>query len=222
MYDVAREIRSIRIIREGVDFGCISAVDEVDERIAGHFFGEPGATVTQDAALTVKQYQFGDRNWLFKVTLLFNETRFTRTEGQRLILQRTLAALVAHGAIERVVYQQEFKDAVLGFFDHIRLGINDHAFGTRLHTGRLKGHATGARNFNQTHPTHAHFAHAGVPAEPGDVGAMAFCGSDQQLTGVGLNGFAVNGDCKGRLRRRCKCGGVGHGVSCLGISHVRG
>ena len=42
----------------------------------------------------------------------------------RLVLQRALAALVAHRAVERVVDEQELEDAVLGLLRHRRDSVS--------------------------------------------------------------------------------------------------
>ena len=44
----------------------------------------------------------------------------------RLVLQRALAALVAHRAVERVVDEEELEDAVLRLLGHGGLGVDLH------------------------------------------------------------------------------------------------
>jgi hypothetical protein len=48
------------------------------------------------------------------VPLLLDEAALARSVGERLVLQRALAALVSDRAVERVVDEQELEDAVLG------------------------------------------------------------------------------------------------------------
>ena len=60
------------------------------------------------------------------------------TEFVREILQRTLAALVAHGAVERMVDQQELEHAGARLHDIRRLRVHDHAVGARRRARRLQ------------------------------------------------------------------------------------
>ena len=78
-----------------------SPVHEVDQRVAGHLLGEAGAPVAQDAALAVEVDRLGDGDRLGVVPLLLDPARLARAVGHGLVLQRALAALVAHRAVER-------------------------------------------------------------------------------------------------------------------------
>ena len=75
--------------------------------------GEARAAAALDAALAVEQHEVADRDRLLEVALLLDEARLARAERERLVLQRALAAAVAHRAVERVVDQQELEHAVL-------------------------------------------------------------------------------------------------------------
>jgi hypothetical protein len=114
LHGVAGEVRRERVIGEGVDLGAVAAVLEVDQRVAGHVLGEPGAAVAEDAPLPVEVDVVGDGDRLLVVPLLLDEPALARAEGHGVVLEGALAALVAHRAVERVVDEQELEDPVLG------------------------------------------------------------------------------------------------------------
>ena len=124
LHGVAREVRGEGQLGEGVDLELLAPADEVDLGLAGHLVGEPGAPAALDAALAVEQHQLGDGDGLLEVALLLDEPGLARPVGQGLVLQRALAALVAHRAVERVVDQQELEHPVLGLLDLV--GVGDH------------------------------------------------------------------------------------------------
>ncbi len=53
--------------------GGVAALDEVDQRVAGHLVGEAGAAVAEDAALAVEQHELAERDRLLVVPLLLHE-----------------------------------------------------------------------------------------------------------------------------------------------------
>ena len=103
LHGVAREVRVERLLFEVQDLHAIAAVDEVDERVARDLVGEADAPRALDAALAVEQHELAQRDRLREVALLLDEARLARPERERLVLQRALAAAVAHRAVERVV-----------------------------------------------------------------------------------------------------------------------
>ncbi len=73
--------------------------------------------------------------------------------AERDVLQRALAALVAHRAVERVVDEQELDDRVLGVRDPVGLGVDDHPV---LDRGRARGLELGdPLDLDQAHPARA-------------------------------------------------------------------
>ena len=94
--------------------GLVAALREADQRVAGDLVGEAGAAVAQDAALAVEQHEVADRDRLLEVALLLDVAALARAVAERLVLQRALAALVAHRAVERVVGEQQLEHALLG------------------------------------------------------------------------------------------------------------
>ena len=104
----------------------VAAAGEVDQRVAGHLVGEAGAAVAQDAALAVEEHEVADRDRLLEVALLLDEAALARAVAERLVLQRALAALVAHRAVERVVGEQQLETPSWAFLRRRRLGVDLH------------------------------------------------------------------------------------------------
>ncbi len=113
LHGVAAEVADERLVGERGDLRVVAATGEVDQRVAGDLVGEAGATIAQDAALAVEQHEIADRDRLLEVTLLLDVATLARTVAERLILQRAFAALVAHRAVEWMVGEQQFDDALL-------------------------------------------------------------------------------------------------------------
>ncbi len=181
LHRVAAEVGGEGLGREGRDLDVLAASGEVDLRLAGHVGGEAGAAGALDAALAVEQDQVRDGDGLLEVALLLNEAGLARAVGQRLVLQRALAALVADRAVERVVGQQELEHAVLGLLHLLRRGVDDHALAGLDEAGRLQGGAARALHLDQAHAAHADGLHARVVAEARDVGPGPLGRGDQQL-----------------------------------------
>ena len=115
------------------------------------------------------------------MTLLFDEAALAGSVGDRLVLQRALAALVADRAVERVVDEQELEDAVLRLLGDVGFGLDDHAVAHREHAARLQAGAAAGVDLDEAHTAHADRLHARVVAEPRDVDAVAFGGGDEQF-----------------------------------------
>src|SRR5205823_11187431 len=113
-------------------------IDEVDEGISGYLVGEARAASALDAALAIEQHEIADGDGLLEVALLFDEAALAGAEGKRLVLQRALAAPVAHRAVEGVVDQQELEDAVLGLLHVLGVGDDLHAVGRIDEARRLQ------------------------------------------------------------------------------------
>ena len=164
LHRVATEVRRERIVGEGVDLGEVAPSLEVDQRVTSHLLREARAAIAQDATLAVEVDEIADRDGLFEVALLFDEARLARAVGHGLILQRALAALVAHRAIERVVDQQEFEHALAAFHGLGVLRVHHHAFGHRRRARRLQlGHLVDLHQADAT---------GGIDAETGVVAVI--------------------------------------------------
>ena len=127
LHRVAREHRVKRLRGERCDFNLVAASREINLRVARNFRGESGAATALNAALAIEKDELANRDRLFEVTLLLDETGLTRAVRQHLVLERAFATLVTHRAVERVVRQQELKDTILGLLDLFALGVDHHA-----------------------------------------------------------------------------------------------
>ncbi len=214
LHGVAAEVRRERVVGEGVDLGVVAPVHEVDQRVAGHLLGEARAAVAQDAALAVEEDHVADRDRLLLVALLLDEARLAGPVGHRLVLQRALAALVAHGAVERVVDQQELEHPVLGLLGDRGLGVDLHVRRALEHAARLQRRAPTGVDLDDAHAAHADGLHARVGAEVRDVDAVALRRVDDELALVRHDRCAVEGDrdaFDGRRLLLLRAGGVSHG-----------
>ena len=203
---VAAEVAGEGVIGEGVDLGLVPAVLEVDEGVAGDLVREPRAAVAEDAPLPVERHQVADHDRLLEVALLLDEAALAGSVGERLVLQGALAALVAHGAVQRVVDQEELEDAVLGLLRDLALRVDHHVRGHGDHAGRLERRAATGVDLDDAHAAHPDRLHPRVVAEARDVGAVALRGLDDELARLGLDLLAVDRHDHG-LRR------------CLGLRH---
>jgi len=131
---------------------------------------------------------------LFEVALLFDKAAFAGAVRHRLILQRTLAALVADRAIERVVDEQQLKHTILRLLHGVGLGVHDHAFADREHARWLQARAATSVDLDQAHATHTYWRHARVVAESWHVDASVFAGVDQVAAGFGVEDLAIHRD----------------------------
>ncbi len=125
--DVAGEGRDVGVAVEGGDVGVGAALLQHELVVFGDLLGEAHAAVAKDAALAVDRDQGGERERLDEVALGIDVAREAAAPAEGDVLQRALAALVAHGAVERVVDQQELDDRVLRRLDALGLGVHDHA-----------------------------------------------------------------------------------------------
>ena len=111
--DVAGEVRVVRLVLVDRDLLERTAFEQLDERVAGDLLAEAGAACAQHAALAVEQHLRADGDRLVVLALLVDERRRVATVCERLVLQRALATLVAHRAVERVVDEQQLERALL-------------------------------------------------------------------------------------------------------------
>src|SRR5512132_528915 len=110
---VAGEVRLEWLLLVDADLLQRTALQHLDERVAGDLVREPRASGTEHAALPVEQYLRGDRDRLLERPLAIHESRVGTAVAHRLVLQRALAALVADRAVERMVDEQQLHDALL-------------------------------------------------------------------------------------------------------------
>ncbi len=144
---VAGEVAFERLLLVDADLLQGTALEKGDERVAGDLLGEAGAASAQDAALPVEEDLRRDVDRLGERALDAREPGLTATVGHRLVLQRALAALVADGAVQRMVDEQELHDALLRLVrGRARgLGADDHALGHRAACRTPAASASGGR-----------------------------------------------------------------------------
>ena len=82
-------------------------------QILGDALGEARAAVAEDAALAVERDRRRDRDRLVERPLGEVHPRRAGPEAEGQVLERALAALVAVGAVERVVQEDELEDRLL-------------------------------------------------------------------------------------------------------------
>src|SRR5947209_4353310 len=101
------------------------------------------------------------------------------TVRERLVLQWALSAPIADRTIERVIQQQEFEDAALGFLHDWAAGADDHPLG---HGGGAcrDGPLGLALDLNQAGSTGANRAKFGVITKDRNVDAVRFASFPQE------------------------------------------
>src|SRR5271155_6146113 len=95
---------------EGRDVGVRAALQQDELVVFRDLLGEARAAVAEDAALAVDRDRGGELQRLDEVALGLDEARVTGAPAEGDVLQRALAALVADGAVQRMVDQKERDD----------------------------------------------------------------------------------------------------------------
>ncbi len=160
--DVARETTAVRLVLERRDHGGRPALAGDELLVLGDVLREARAAVAEDAALAVERDQRRDGERLLVGALVEVEARVARPVAVRQVLQRALAALVAHRAVEGVVEQDELEHRLLA------LG---RVLGARVHLHAVAG-GHGAGGLQLRHALdldEAHAARADRGPEPGLV-----------------------------------------------------
>ncbi len=170
--DVAVEGGDVGLVVEGPDEGAVAALEQLELLVLGDLLAEAHAAVAEDAALAVDLDERGERKRLLEVALGVGHAAAARAPAHRDVLERALAALVADGAVERVVDEQELDDRVLGLLDAIGLGVDDHPV---AHRRRARGlELRDPLDLDQAHPAGAdRLAELGLVTEDGDLDVAA-------------------------------------------------
>ena len=209
LHGVAAEVRGERLVREGVDLR--SGRRGPWKWISGSPATSLAKRVQRSHRMQrsrSRQHEVADRDRLLEVALLLDEAALARAVGQRLVLQRALAALVADRAVERVVDQQELEHAVLGLLGDLADSVSTTmpAATWIMQAGCSAGPAARV-DLDEAHAAHAHRLHALVVAEARDVDAGPLGGVDDQLALARPRRRAVDRD-----GSRCRTGDVSTSV----------
>ena len=118
--------------------------------------------------------------------------------GHNLILKITLAALIANGAVKRVVHQQKFQNPFPGLFHHRRVSeyFGWLAIGARAKIidgkrARSLGFGWSALHFNKTHAAVASDGQAFMIAETWNFSASLFAGLQQRKAIFDLKFYTI-------------------------------
>ena len=169
--------------------------------VAGDLRLEARAPLAQDAPVAVQEDLGGDLDGLGVGALDVDEPRALPPVRECLILQRALAALVAHRAVERVVDEEELDHAPLGLAGHLGgvLRVDLHAGADGLGAGRdglgALGHdpvAPGPGDFDQALPARGDGLEQRVVAKARDPHADPLGGADDERPGGNRHLLAVD------------------------------
>ncbi len=176
--DVAGVMTLVRAPLERGDDTGRTTLARNELQVLGHLGAEARAAVAQDAALAVEGDQRRHRDRLVIDTLDLREARCSRTPAKGVVLQRALPALVADGAVERVVDEQELEHRLLRLARLVTHGRDDHAV---AHAGRTR--CLQLRHSLDLDEAHAARADgrpdARLVAEHGNLDADLSCGLDK-------------------------------------------
>ena len=170
---VSREVRLEGMAGRDGDLLRGAALEQFDERIAGDLLGEPGAAGARDTAFPVEQHLAGNRDRLRECALRVGESGLALPVGHRLVLQRALATLVAHRAIERVVDEQELHHSALSLLRHLRGQLRPHHHAFRAGRGARGERLALALHLDEALAAGAHGIEQRVIAEPRAPGCRA-------------------------------------------------
>ena len=143
VHQVARQQRVDALLLERRDFGAVAAVDDADLRVAVDLAHEALAARAHDAAVAVQHQRRAEVDVGLDAIAVERAPREVHAalgvaELVREVLQRALAALVAHRAVERVIDEQELEHAGPAFDRLGIVGAHDHALGHRRRARRLQ------------------------------------------------------------------------------------
>src|SRR5262245_29827814 len=154
-------MRPIGLVFERRDDRAGSAVLGDELPVLRHRLGEAGAAVAEDAAFAVERDERRDRDRLVEGALGEAHASRTGAPAEREVLERALPALVAVGAVERVVQEDELEDSVLSLS-----GLRARLRGREDEAVLRRHRARGLELRDPLHLAEAHAARADRRAEP--------------------------------------------------------
>ena len=178
--------------------GVAAAIDEAEDVVMRHLLHEADAARAKDATFVVEDDVLADVLALGLFDFFLEEVRSAMAEFHGEFLEAAFAGLVADGAVERVVDEEEFHDALAAILDQRGIGAGGHAFGHLEGAGNLRlrrpgdfGPSVSAKNrlpvgvhfrtadFEQAHPAVAGRAQSRMVAVVRDEAAALQAGFDQ-------------------------------------------
>ena len=187
---VARQLGRQRLFHVGADLQVLAAAGGAELRHAGDLGGEADAAGAVDAPGHDGLDQ-RPQVLVLHGALALAVAAAVEPVGHGLVLQVAFAALVADGAVQRVIDEQELHHPPARLLHPGRVGVDHHAVGHRHGAGR---HRLGR-------PLHLHQAHAAVAgdgqafviAEPGNFDARLLAGLEDREPRLHLYVPAVDG-----------------------------
>ena len=190
--DVVRiRVFAQRAVFHRPDVRDVAAAFDAERHRLRHFVREARAAQAQDAALVVEQDAVRQVVELGRLDLRVARQRRLAVVGVVIVLQRTLAGLVADAAVHRMVQRDELQDG-------LAVRLHFLGFGEDFHAG-AHGHVAGdveaaAFDFDQAHAAVAGDREVGVPAEIRDEMAVRHGDLHDGLVRISLDGLPVYKD----------------------------
>ena len=197
---------SHRLFEIAGDLHVLAAADGAEILDARHLGAEPDAARALDAAGHDRLDQRPDILVLDGALVLL-EAAAVDAVGHGLVLQVALAALVADGAIERVIDEQELHHPFARLLHHLRLG--EHFRRLAVGTGTQVAHRHGtarlrlgrsALDLDQAHAAIAGDRQPLVEAEARNLGACRLARLKQRVLGRYVDFLAVDDDLRHAAR----------------------
>ena len=132
---VERVVRVEQAVRVNGEGGVGAALGEAEHRVAGDFVHEADAAAAHDAALVVEADSRADLDVFRLFHLHVHEARDAAAVLDGLFLKAAFAGLVANRAVERVIDEEEFHDALAALFDQLAGGADAHVFADGVGAG---------------------------------------------------------------------------------------
>src|SRR4030095_2737264 len=143
IHQISRQDRVDALLLKRRDLAAITAIDDVDLGVSVDVTHETDATRAENAAVAVQHQRRTEVDVRLDAFAVKYPPRkihpaFSGPKGVGEILERALASFVAHGAIERVIDEEELEDA-RSCRDHLRIArAHHHALGAHHRTRGLQ------------------------------------------------------------------------------------
>ena len=189
--DIARQLGFDALFYVGADLHILAPAGRAELANTGDLFAETHAARAMDAAGQIGLDQGADI-FILDHPFLFLIARDIAAIAEREVLQLAFAALIADGAIQRMIDEEEFHDGFLRVQRSLRAGAHLHV----RHDGRGAGgqRLGGLLHLDQTHAAVGRDGKFFVVAKARDVDIMRVRDLDQHLPLPGRQGLAIHFD----------------------------